>query len=662
MKFGLSKQNNTLRSSAIDTDNSLAILGRPHLSFPPLPKSLFKVLAAATLLATVPAQDPLRTNAGFGGTYLDFQLDPQTGATAHLGVAVDSRNGHIFVSATRGAPGLPHRIWEFDARGNLIGSFAQPTVHSATAFGIRDLEFDGQNLIGGSEAGISVFSVTGALVGSVEATNGPQPVQQPIAAAGVPGLWVPRAIALDPNGNNRNGSLLVADFDASIVEIDLAGQVLTSWQSQGWVIYGMALDPVSGNVWINSFGGDLAELDRASMTPTGRTVPQVVPNGVPGGLSMASPQAGHHQTWPVAASLVQLTQDAVDRVGVHRLHLHPGLQGPEEPQLRLAIGGGLPTLGNAAFAAGDTLTLELFDPTGLRNGQPCWSLLNFHAEAVRDGVTDLSPVLPGAGVVPELWALNALSVPPSTTFAIAPHVIGTALSVPVPSGFSVALGDVLRWQSLWLLPGSPALFAASNEAHFVGTEREHGIVVRAEGANSFRQGPGTPFWAVSSDGTHAHGDILRVEFSFLGATGPAAPQHFDIDQDNMGDRFDGGNATGTGCRGTYRNGSDALCGLDYGVAGVHVVPGCHTAAGESSGVVLPVPPTQDGSAPELAFHFTNFGPGKSFEFDCDTDGGVPSGDQHAGMIVRVVTQNSGVLTGVLAIDPNAPDRAVVWFP
>ncbi|MDO8348929.1 MAG: hypothetical protein Q7T30_01745, partial [Planctomycetota bacterium] len=62
------------------------------------------------------------------------------------------------------------------------------------------------------------------------------------------------------------------------------------------------------------------------------------------------------------------------------------------------------------------------------------------------------------------------------------------------------------------------------------------------------------------------------------------------------------------------------------------------------------------------FAFTAFTPGRTFAFDCDTDGGPPAGSDHAGMVVRVTTANSGVLTGMLQVDPVTPNRAVVWFP
>src|SRR5262249_8813169 len=156
----------------------------------------------------------------------------QTGNTGHLGVCCDPTDGHIFVSA-RALPSTarPHLIYEFDARGQLLGSFHQPAVHDASAWGMRDLEWDGQSILGGSEAGIAVIDRAGNPVNVVLANNGLQPVVQPIQ---VPGLAVVRAIALDKGGNGGNGSVFAADFGSSLYEIDLLGNVLNTWVNSGW--------------------------------------------------------------------------------------------------------------------------------------------------------------------------------------------------------------------------------------------------------------------------------------------------------------------------------------------------------------------------------------------------------------------------------------------
>jgi hypothetical protein len=619
------------------------------------------VLACAGAVA---AQTPTANGAGFGALYRDVALDPATGAALHLGVAVDPADGHVFVSAS-GAAGPPHQIHEFDPVGNYVGAFAQPAVHNATSFGLRDLDSDGHSLIGGSEAGISVFSRQGALVNQLVSSRGPQAIVQPIAGAALAALGTVRALAFDPNGNNGNGSLLVGNFSAAIVECDLNGAILQTWpNTAGWSAYGLAVDPVTGNAWVNALGQDLrvAELDRSTMLPTGNGFAQVEPGAAPGGLSLASLTAGHHEPWSCTAAFAHVSQAVPDRLAINRVHLWPNVVGFAEPTLRIGTNGSSPVAGNVPFRAGDTLDLLVIAPGGVGNGAPVWTIIDFYLDASRDAYTNFSALFPGAGILVEHRTLNAISSPASTTFALVGHLMGTPLSFAMPPGFPVLQGDLLRAQSLYLQPASPQFFGSTNEANWLGVAGERGIVVAAAGPTSFNAGANGAFWTVASDLTHAHGAITSIEISFVGAAAPAGLLRFDIDQTGMADRFDGGNSVMPGCRGTYRAGSDQLCGLDYQAPGVWRLALCHSGPNESCGASFSSPPTVMGEVADLRFAFSAFTPGKTFAFDCDTDGGPPSGDMHAGTIVRVATANSGLLQGVLQVDPARFDRGVVWFP
>ncbi|MCR9248150.1 MAG: hypothetical protein NXI31_24230 [bacterium] len=620
--------------------------------------SVFLALAGAVAIG---AQEPLPQSAGFGAIYRDVALDPLTGNVTHLGVAADTTSGHFFVSATGPGGVPPHVIYELDADGLLLGSFQQPAAHQASAFGLRDLEFDGQSLIGGSEFGISVFSPSGQPVNQILAVNGPQPITQPITGAVAAQLQVFRAIALDPAGNGGNGSLLLADFASPIYEIDLLGNVLATFPNQGWSAYGLTLDPVTGNVWVLAGpGGQIEELDRATMTPTGRTLAPIA-SGSAGGLALASSTAGHYEPWATQSALVHLVQGAPDRLAVQRLHLHPGVLGWEEVQLRMGVNGGPATTGTAPFWIGDRLDYLPFDPTGARNGQPVWILFNVYFDANRNGYTDLGVVFPGIGILAEHRSLNTISTPSTGTSLVTTGAVGMTSSWTPPPSLALVDRDLFRMQALYVEPASPqAGIASTNVAHWQAIGGERGIVVAASGVTSFNGGSAPPFWTVTSDLTHGHGDITAVEITTIGATAPAALQRFDIDQNNMLDRFDGGNAPRAGFRGTYRNGTAIVCGLDFNAPGVYVAP--FHLAGESSGAAFTTLPDAAGYVPDLQFAFTAFQPGKTFAFDCDTDGGPPGGSDHAGMVVRVTTTGSGVLQGQLAVDPAAPNRAVVWFP
>ena len=617
-------------------------------------------LVAVALAVAAVAQTPIPPGAGFGAVYRQFVCDAQTGASAHLGVAVGPA-GTFFVSAARRTPNAQHLIYEFDAAGTLRGWFPQPAVHQGSGFGLRDLDSDGASLIGGSEAGISVIGTNGLPSAGLLTANGLRPVVQPIAGAITSLLPVCRAVAFDRFGDGGNGSLLVADFASPIHEIDLAGNLLASHANQGWSAYGLAVDPQTRNVWVWAGPtGQIEELDRTTMQPTGRRLPARA-DGAPGGLAPASRVAGHHEPWSNRGVLVHLVQGGADVVAVQRLHLHPARLGWEEVQLQAGRSGGPRLAGEVPFWRGDTLDYGLVDPLGTLTGNFALLLVNVGSDAALRGLTDGAFLQPGLGPLRELRALTMLSQPAAALTGLVVLPVGAVRSWVLPPAFPIGLGDRFRAQALVFDPsGQQGDVWASNEVVWRADSGERGIVVAARGPTSFQTDPQQAFWTVTSDLLHAHGQILAVEITNLGAAGPGAALRFDVDQDGMSDRFDGGNATALGSRGTYRLGSAGLCGLDFQAPGVYVAP--FHGPGQSSGAIFPSNPDAAGYVDGLRFSFQQFGPGRTFAFDCDTDGGPTAGRDHAGLLVRVTTSLTGVLTGLLAADPNDPWRAVVWFP
>ena len=106
------------------------------------------MLALAAGAAAV-AQEPTLDNAGYGCFYHDIELDPETGNSLHLGIAVAASTGRTYVSAT-GLGGVPpHLIYEFDQVGRFLGVSQQPAIQQESSFGVRDMAHDGQSLIGG---------------------------------------------------------------------------------------------------------------------------------------------------------------------------------------------------------------------------------------------------------------------------------------------------------------------------------------------------------------------------------------------------------------------------------------------------------------------------------------------------------------------------------
>jgi len=84
-----------------------------------------------------------------GQILIDFDAQTATGETGSLGVEWD---GQYFWSTCRGLVSPPHKIFKWDISGNLVATYNQP-AQATTAWGIRDLAFDGTYLYGGSEDG-----------------------------------------------------------------------------------------------------------------------------------------------------------------------------------------------------------------------------------------------------------------------------------------------------------------------------------------------------------------------------------------------------------------------------------------------------------------------------------------------------------------------------
>lgn len=613
--------------------------------------------ALGTLLAwsgSVAAQQ--ENNAGLGAVYRRIDLQALTGNRAHLGVC--DVGGTLYVSARDPALAGNHVIYAITPAGT-VSSFPQPAIHSVSAWGMRDLCTDGTCIAGASEAGVSIVTTTGALA----STWGGLPVSQPITGAALSALGVLRGLCWDGSANGGNGLFFAVDHASSIVAFDRAGAVHGTWPAAGWSGYGLALDPTTGNLWIHAAParGDLAEIDRATMQLTGRTIPAAVPGAHPGGLSEASTQAGHHAPWSTRASLVQLVQGDPDQLVVNRLHLLPGKPGWDEVRLELNVNGGPWRVGGTAYGAQDVLGLRLRDPTNVHTGLPAWVVFNLPPEAGTDGVTDLSQFLPGFGVLPEHRSRNIANVGnPTPAFTIVSWSIGPTMSLPLPPG-AVSAGDLLRVQSLHLDFANMATFTSSNESWWHGGPSQQGILVEAVGGNSFNDDASRGFWRVRHLGG-GRPAIRSVTLDWNASTRPGLQTAvFDIDQERMAGRHDGGNAQGANCRGTYRNGSDVSCGLDYAFGSNHRAA-CAVGS-ENAGFRF-----ASGSAAQardLTYQFVGnmFAAGQTFEWDCDTDGGLGvSGADMAGLAVRVLLTDGSVLTGTLAADPTNPVRAFVILP
>ena len=250
-------------------------------------RTAFSLALAAGTATLTPAQDNGIT-AGFGRpTNTPIDLEALTTNVQHLGVAY--LNGTVYVSS-RGSAGItasPHSIYAIDAAsGSLIADGQQTAGANATVWGFRDGDSDGTSLLFGGDGGVTVVDPTtlasGVSIGlsnTVMADNGPQTLaSNPIAGPALAAIGNLRGVAYDPSGNGGNGSIWTGNFGTDILEIDLDGNILQQFANQpspdDWSIYGLALDPVTGNLWCNAAPnqGDLAEIDTTSGTLTGRSV------------------------------------------------------------------------------------------------------------------------------------------------------------------------------------------------------------------------------------------------------------------------------------------------------------------------------------------------------------------------------------------------------
>lgn len=621
-----------------------------------MPRSPLRIGACLlACLGSARAQEP-QNNAGFGGIYRTVDLGAATGNEAHLGCADVA--GKIFVTARDPLGGTAHVLYVLAHNGTLLQTLPQPGIHTASAWGMRDLCSDGTNLAGGSEAGISILTPAGTLA----ATWNGQPITQPIGGAALAALGVPRGLAWNGAAAGGAGRFYAVNFDSPIYEFDVLGNITGTFANKGWSGAGLAFDAVTGNLWIDACPsrGGIAELALGVSTwePTGRFLDRARPGAFAGGLSEADPTVGAHAPWASRFLLLDINQDARDTLAVHRVDLWPGRRGHDEDRLDTAVNGGPLDGSLKKFGGLDTLVLQVTDPTGARTGLPCWTLFNFPPESHTDDITDLTLLGLGIGIAPEHRTHNELSIgAPAITGMLLPMTIGTPVSLYVGPSIVIPPDFLVRAQSVSLDLGAPHLVTSTDEVHLLGNQAQSGVVVEAVGPSSFARDPKRGFWRIAHGGGYPA--IRSVRLSWSGTTVPGQQSMvFDIDQDLDGRRHDAGNSALAACTGTWRNGSDITTGLDYAFAGNHRAA-CSIAPANAGFTIDGLDPT---STPALTYHFAGgqFTAGKCLEFDCDTDGGLGvAGDAMRGLSVVLTFVDNSTRSGVLAVDPQAPQRAFV---
>lgn len=630
--------------------------------------SLGRVVPCCALLMlaqAASAQGPNGVEGGFGTmTMGPINLDPVTGTTGNLGVEYFPPTNTFFVSS-RGLNAVPpHLLFQFSATGTLLTTTQQSPVANVT-WGGRDMATDGANLFIGDETGTHCYSMaTGTPVYTTAATiitaNGAQAVTFPIPNPA--GIGVTRALAYNPAGNAGNGSFWTANFGSALVEYSTSGATLTSWPFNGvWSLYGLAYDPQSLMLWGNSSPniGDIVEINPNTGLETGNRFRVGGSNQAQGGIAIAN------RPGAALAELVALNQGAPDNFSAYRLHLFPTLNGTSELRLETEV--------NFNGFSSSKKVIQLGDAVG-------WRYVNGVAQPgvlVANLLTDTgNATTPG---LYELFARNNFSTPVQGGFTLtigdglglggflAPDLLlgpNFANSGPtyVPWPLAGPPGEMVKFQAVVLESIAPLVYYSTNSVRLKQSPN-CGALAEALGANSLNAITSAGFFRVTN--ASPSGDtISQIIFDFSSSSnGALVSAEFDTDQTGMGSRFDGGNSTNIACTGTYRNGCDIACGLNYGVTANSPCDPIAKLGYIGSLATATAPAGTSFRALTFSFVAGMFTPGLTFEFSCDTDGGnlpaAATGAHHAGLVVTVTFASGCISTAELEADATNPLRAYV---
>ena len=227
----------------------------------------------------------------------DIDVEAQTGETGNLGVAY--LDDQYYVSY-RASVTPPHKVGIFDADGVLVTTFDQHPTAQGSSWGYRDGATDGTYIYFGEEANLYRHNADGT--GAIVQIAGPAP--------GGVATW--RALAYDPDGDGGLGSFWVCNFGSAIVEVSMTGALLTTFPAGGWSLYGLAVDPDTGNLWGHDNDGSpmIVEIDKTTGLLTGVSCYTADAGEAQGGLSGVPGGYGYGGNFDLVA-LIQITPDTL---------------------------------------------------------------------------------------------------------------------------------------------------------------------------------------------------------------------------------------------------------------------------------------------------------------------------------------------------------------
>ncbi len=193
----------------------------------------------------------LPTILDFGDEVFRFDPETPTGDIRILGIEFDG----VYFWLTGANDQITKKLHKFDRDGNYIESFDQGTT---SAWGWRDLAWDGQYLYGSDENELAIIDpASGLKIGELPMPTGINPPM--------------RGLAWDPAGDH----FWSANFSSSIIEFDRQGNTLASY-ANAKAIYGLAWDDISeGGPWLWVFSQDgtpateISQFDPATGSYTG---------------------------------------------------------------------------------------------------------------------------------------------------------------------------------------------------------------------------------------------------------------------------------------------------------------------------------------------------------------------------------------------------------
>jgi hypothetical protein len=407
---------------------------------------------------------------------------PPSNTNGSLGVSYDHLNNYYLASSrgTGASNVAPHSVEQYDVNGNYIGFFPQIP---GGAWGYRDGDTDfaagGLEILFGMEFGIYVIDNTGALAPFIMTGNGASLVgsanfpANPITGPGLTTVGLYRALAYNPNGNNGNGSCWSASFGTSLIEIDLAGNILTVHPNITplWSLYGLAMDPMTGNLWGNSAPnqGNIVEIDVNTGLQTGAKISHYGGlMGYPATGGTATAQGGLHGMVNHAATgayfdLICLQQGAPDAIGGYRVHEVAARNGTMEARFVTGVNGAIP----------DDVPAKTWSiATNLEFG---YDTTPDPLQATQPGIYGLNIGFPGTNLdavtlgAPEYRLAHNFSAPAGAAiylgdgmtggllpsllgsyFGFGPHLLGDPNFILFSPAPAIFIGQELRFQGLYI--------------------------------------------------------------------------------------------------------------------------------------------------------------------------------------------------------------------